>query len=118
MGYAEDYAKAYGTAPPAQPTPGLDPAADALAADNYASREPSGILGNVFDFLARPRYASAAFFDKLVEGGSTGDAFSAGASELLSPTKRLGFSDVVTHYDPEFAKNNPFATKALGFIGD
>lgn len=73
----------------------------------------------VLDFLSRPNYASAGFFDALInDNASVMDALSLAGRELISPTKRRSFSDVISRANPDFAANNPYATKALGFLGD
>lgn len=84
------------------------------------SREPEGLLGHTFDILSRPNYASAKFFDTLAEDGlgAVGDALINGAAEFVAPKQRLSFNDLIKKYQPDFAKEHPYATIGLGFIGD
>lgn len=77
------------------------------------------ILAPALDFLSRGQYASAGFFDALInDNASVLDALSQAGNELISPTKRKSFSDVISRANPDFATNNPTATKVLGFLGD
>lgn len=82
--------------------------------------EPRGILDSVLDVLARGQYVSAKFFDSLVNDSNATftDALSQAGSELLNPQSRLSFSDVITRSNPDFAKEHPIATTALGLVGD
>src|SRR5262245_3309488 len=82
------------------------------------TEEGTGILGTALDILGRPGYASAAFTNELVQGRGLGEALSTAGSELVSPTQRLSYSDVIQRNAPEFAAENPLTTKALGFVGD
>src|SRR5262245_3744794 len=82
------------------------------------TEEGTGILGTALDILGRPGYASAAFTNELVQGRGLGEALSTAGSELISPTQRLSYSDVISRAAPEFAAENPLTTKALGFVGD
>src|SRR5262245_23320410 len=84
--------------------------------------EAGGILSSLapaLDFLARGQYASAGFFDALLnDNAGIGQALSLAGSELLNPVKRKSFKDVISRYDPTFAANNPTTTTVLGFLGD
>jgi len=76
-------------------------------------------IAPVVDFISRPQYASAKFFDSLGNEsrgifGSLGDAF----SELIDPKNKLSFSDVIAKAAPGFAKESPTSTKVLGFLLD
>lgn len=76
-------------------------------------------IAPVVDFLSRPQYASATFFDGLFEEGkSVFDLISDSFNELIDPKARLSYSDIIKRRAPEFAKNNPKATAVLGFLGD
>src|SRR5262245_57053724 len=83
-----------------------------------APAEPTGIISTALDYLARPGYASAGFTNELLQGGGLGQALSTAGSELVSPTQRLSYSDVIQRNAPEFAAANPTTTKVLGFLGD
>src|SRR5262245_54210304 len=79
----------------------------------------SGIIGTALDILGRPGYASAGFANALInENKGLGEALSTAGSELVNPTQRLSYSDVIQRAAPEFAAANPTATKAIGFLGD
>jgi hypothetical protein len=88
--------------------------------------ESGGVLGTalsyaapVLDFISRPQYASAKFFDSVInDSANVFDALGGALDELIDPKKKLSFSNVISRYDPQFAKNNPVATSVLGFIGD
>lgn len=76
-------------------------------------------IAPALDFLSRPNYASAKFFDSFGNESkgifeSLGNAF----SELVNPKDRLTFSDVIKKAAPNFAKDNPTSTKVLGFLAD
>jgi hypothetical protein len=76
-------------------------------------------LSPILEFISRPQFASAAFFDGLAdESKSIFDAISDSFGELVDPKRKLSFSDVIKRRAPEFAKNNPKATAVLGFALD
>jgi hypothetical protein len=98
----QEYQQAYGNLPQAS---NLNPVFDALT--------------GIGDVLSRGQYASAGFFDSLInDNSSILDALSLAGSELVSPTKRKSFTDVISKYSPDFATNNPMSTRILGFLGD
>src|SRR5262245_12395712 len=93
------------------------------------STEPQGIFGTalsyaapVLDFISRPQYASAKFFDSTINDSVPFfDALGQAVDELVAPSnrlKRLSFEDVIRRADPEFATREPGATIILGFLGD
>src|SRR5687768_6190518 len=100
----------------APPMPDLTP----LPTLDEQSREPHSFLGGVFDFLSRPQYASAKFFDTLANDANATfiGALGAAAGELISPRERLSFEDVIERTNPVFAAEHPTAKKVLGFIGN
>jgi hypothetical protein len=108
------------------PSPGVKDYTGGLIQDSSTPTEPQGLMGNalstispVLDFLSRGQYASAGFFDALInDDSSIGDALSLAASELISPTRRRSFEDVIRRANPDFAANNPMAVKILGTLGD
>lgn len=76
-------------------------------------------LSPILEFISRPQFASAAFFDGLAdESKGVFDAISDAFGELIDPKRKLSFSDVIKRRAPEFAKNNPKATAVLGFALD
>lgn len=76
-------------------------------------------LSPILEFISRPQFASAAFFDGLAdESKSVFDSISDAFGELVDPKRKLSFSDVIKRRAPEFAKNNPKATAILGFALD
>lgn len=80
-------------------------------------RTPHGFLGNLFDIFSRGQYASAKFFDTFLTD-SKANLFTAlknAAGEFWSPSERLDFADVIKDANPEFAKEHPNWTRALGF---
>ncbi|HKX29349.1 MAG TPA: hypothetical protein VJ302_16755 [Blastocatellia bacterium] len=102
-----------GPSKPAQPTE------SSFLSNIPGAHTALSVAAPVLDFLSRGQYASAGFFDALLnDNASVLDALGRAGSELLSSTKRLGFSDVLRRSNPEFAANNPLATKAIGFLGD
>ena len=116
-----------GPTPGVSPTPGED-ALDALL-NKYGgggTTPAQGVMGNVLstispalDFLSRGQYASAGFFDAMInDEADIGDALAIGFNELKSPTRRKSFEDVLRRAKPDFAANNPTATKVLGTLGD
>lgn len=94
------------------------------AFDKYLTKEEptnpfTALFSGTIDLLSRGNYASARFADGLANRseGILNTLYSAG-KELVAPEERLSYSDVIKRYDPEFAKNHPYATSTLGFIGD
>jgi hypothetical protein len=73
----------------------------------------------VLDFISRPQYASAKFFDSVInDSANVFDAIGAALGEFVDPKQKLSFSNVISRYDPQFAKDHPTATSVLGFLGD
>src|SRR5262249_24494889 len=74
-----------------------------------------GILGTVLsyatpvlDFISRPQYASARFFDSIInDSASVFDALGGALDELIDPRQRLSFSNVTSRANPDFARENP-----------
>ena len=113
-----------GAAPPNSQLPNIFETAEPL---NPASSVPTPGFGGsivsslspILEFISRPNFASAAFFDGLAdESKSVFDAISDSFGELVDPKRKLSFSDVIKRRAPEFAKNNPKATAVLGFALD
>lgn len=76
-------------------------------------------IAPVAEFLSRPQYASAKFFDGLFEEGkSIFDLISDSFNELVDPKAKLSYSDIIKKRAPEFARNNPISTNVIGFLGD
>lgn len=76
-------------------------------------------IAPVLDILSRPQYASAMFFNSMMDNSkSIFDAISDSFNEFIDPIQRLSYSDIIKQRAPEFAKNNPKATAVLGFLGD
>lgn len=113
--------------PPSAPAPvppaGLDPKAyldgvlsNALApATSYAT----STLGGIVDFLSRPNYASAKFFDSTInESKSLYDSFSDAFDELIHAKQKLTFSDVLRKGNPQRAQEHPIENAVVGFLGD
>lgn len=91
---------------PATPTPGFGGAV-------------MSVISPITEFLSRPQYASAAFFDGLMdESKSIFDIISGSFNEIVNPKLKLSFSDIIRKRAPEFAKNNPKVTAVLGFALD
>lgn len=77
------------------------------------------VIAPVVDFLARPQYASAAFFEGMMdETKSIFDVISDSFNEIIDPKLRLSYTDIIKKRAPEFAKANPKVTSVLGFLGD
>lgn len=113
-----------GAAPPTAQLPNIFETAEPL---NPAASVPTPGFGGsivsslapVLEFVSRPQFASAAFFDGLAdESKSVFDAISSAFGELVDPKLKMSFSDVIKRRAPEFAKNNPKATAVLGFALD
>jgi len=85
-------------------------------------REPTGIFSGIIDILSRFQYAEAAMVDEALEGdggvAAIGNTLVRGAKEFFVPTDRLGFTDLLQKYNPEFAKSNPIATMVAGIAMD
>src|SRR5262245_10974197 len=78
------------------PSPGVrDYTGGLMGGTPSTPTEPQGLLGNalttvapVLDFLSRGQYASAGFFDAMINDNSNIlDALSLAGSELVSPTR-------------------------------
>lgn len=77
------------------------------------------VLAPALDFLSRGQYASAGFFDALInDNASIGQALSLAGSELYDPRMRKSFRDVLQRSNPDFVANNPKTASVLGFLGD
>lgn len=76
-------------------------------------------IAPVTEFLSRPQYASAAFFDGMMDKSkSMLDVMSDTFGELIDPKLKMSYSDIIRKRAPEFARNNPKATSVIGFLGD
>lgn len=76
-------------------------------------------IAPVTEFLSRPQFASAAFFDGMMDKSkSMFDVISDTFGELIDPKLKMSYSDIIRKRAPEFARNNPKATSILGFMGD
>jgi hypothetical protein len=99
----------------------IDPFAPVAAvAPPPQEEKPLGILGSVFDILSRGQYASAQFFDSMINDSKATlfSSLNGAVQEAINPKNRLSFSDVIEKYSPEFAEAHPIAKGALGLIGD
>ena len=83
-------------------------------------REPQSLLGKTADIFLRGQYASAAFFETIISQGglALGSAVMNAGKELINPSARLSFKDLIKRHSPEFAQNNPAMTSFMGFVGD
>lgn len=83
-------------------------------------RKPGNIITKSLDLLTRGQYASAAFTDTLLSQGfdNLSLAIGSGVLEFFDPKARLSYEDIIQRFNPEFAKNNPRTTFALGLAGD
>jgi hypothetical protein len=76
-------------------------------------------IAPAIDVLSRPQYASAMFFNSMMDNSkSVFDAISDAFNEFIDPQRKLSYADVIKERAPEFAKANPKATAVLGFLGD
>lgn len=76
-------------------------------------------IAPVVDFISRPQYASAMFFNSMMDNSkSIFDAISDSFNEFIDPVRKLSYADIIKQRAPEFAKQNPKATAVLGFLGD
>lgn len=91
---------------------------DPIPKKGYGSKIVS-VIAPVTEFLSRPQYASAAFFEGMMDTSkSIFDVISTSFNELIDPQKKLSYSDLIKQKAPQFAKDNPKVTSILGFLGD
>lgn len=84
-------------------------------------REPGNFVTTTLDLLfTRGQYVSAALTDTLLSQGlsSLPVAIENAFSEGIAPQARLSYEDLIKRYTPEFARDNPRATFAIGLAGD
>lgn len=95
--------------------------ADKMAALSLEDdREPQSLLGKTADIFLRGQYASAAFFETIISQGglALGSAVMNAGKELINPSARLSFKDLIRRHSPGFANDNPAMTSFMGFLGD